>query len=295
MPEKSQTTKPQPSELDKDIERIKAKDLRKDAEAKIIRDKAIEAGCLKHTGQRFDVIKNPVPGLKDILSCPECRKEEEQRQEAERLRIIEARRRYEEIEAERAFENRTEAADIPSMFKNCALNTYRAESDGQKKALEIVSAFISKPLTEAGPGLLMRGNNGNGKTHLATAAMNDALKKGHTALYTRCWHIFNEINDARNDPARSLMAQVKVYTDPDILVIDELGVQSETPFELKALTDIFDTRYAALKPTIICGNADKAAVDKLLGLRILDRYAGGGQDIRFNWDSYRRKEGKNEG
>lgn len=290
MPEpKSQTTTQKPSKLEGQVKNMKAEDARKDAKAKIITNKAIEAGCLIHEGQRFDVIKNPIPGLKDILSCPKCRGEEEQRIEAEKLRKIEARRIYKEVEAGKQLEVRIEAADIPPMFKDCALETYRAENDGQKKALKLVSSFISKPLTEAGPGLLMRGNNGNGKTHLATASMHDALKKGYTALYTRCWHIFNEINDARNDPARSLMEQVKVYTDPDILVIDELGVQSETAFELKALTDIFDTRYAALKPTIICGNADKVAVDKLLGPRILDRYAGGGQDILFKWDSYRRK------
>jgi DNA replication protein DnaC len=280
---------PQPSNLDKTVAKMQAEDAKKNAEGKVIRDKAIEKGCLIHKGQRFDVIKNPIPGGKDMLSCSLCRKDEskvfEQEKKDEKVRT-EARKAR---RAEESLKSRIIAAEIPPMFKDCTLDTYWAENDGQKKALQIVSAFLSKPLTEAGPGLLMRGNNGNGKTHLATASMNDALKKGYTPLYTRCWHIFNEINDARNDPARSLMKQVKVYTDPDILVIDELGVQSETAFELKALTDIFDTRYAALKPTIICGNADKAAVDKLLGPRILDRYAGGGQDIRFNWDSHRRK------
>lgn len=282
MPEpKSPITKRKPSNLDKEVERMKKR------EGGVMKVSGTPLVCKIHNVE-FDMIPGRISGVR-LKSCPLCRKEREEelkQQETDRIvrqKVEQKKRTLAELML------RIDAADIPPMFKDCALDTYHAENDGQKKALQIVSAFISKPLTEAGPGLLMRGNNGNGKTHLATSCMNDALKKGYTALYTRCWHIFNEINDARNDPARSVMTQIKAYTDPDILVIDELGVQSETAFELKALTDIFDTRYAALKPTIICGNADKEAVDKLLGPRILDRYAGGGHDIRFNWGSHRRK------
>lgn len=286
------STTPKPSDLDKTVEKMRAEDKVKAVEAKIIRDKAVEKGCLIHTGQRFDVIKNPVPGGKDILSCPQCRKdveEEDKKAEAERKRqvVVGIKRREKEDLA-----RRIESAKIPAMYKDCTLEDYEIVNDGQKNALARVYQFVSVPLDKAGPGLLLRGTNGTGKTHLAIATMNNVLERGYSALYAKGMRIFNNVNDARNDPARTVEGEIEKYTSPDFLVIEELGVQSGTPFELNCITDIFDTRHAELRPTFILGNTDKEAVDKLLGLRILDRYAQGGGDILFNWDSYRRKGGK---
>ena len=288
MPEKIPTIQKPPSKTTLDIQvgKIKAKE---EAEERI-REKAlkeaIKKGCLIHKGQELEALR--MPHGKAFLSCPICRKE---RQEAfDKAAVEEARIRAEarKRQAEVRLAKNIEAAEIPPTFKDCSLDNYKVENDGQAAALKKIRVFLEGSLK--GPGLLLRGNNGNGKTHLMTATMNEVLKNGHTALYIKSLHIFWAIRDADK-----ILPIIKRFTDPDLLVIDEFGkgVQHGTDFERIVLNDIFDCRYAAGKPTFIAGNATVEAVEKYLGPRILDRYAQGGTDIVFTWDSYRRKEGKN--
>lgn len=272
-------------ELDIKIKERRSKDEANKALKIKARDEAIERGCLVHEGQKLEVLELPQTG-QAFLSCPLCRKERQEAFDKEETIKKEREKAAREHRAKIELEKRIEAAKIPPIFKDCSLDNYKVENDGQAAALKKMRAFLEGPLK--GPGLLLRGNNGNGKTHLMTAAMNEVLNNGHTALYIKSLHIFWAIRDADK-----ILPVVERFTEPDLLVMDEFGkgVQHGTDFELIVLNDIFDCRYAAGKPTFIAGNATVEAVEKYLGPRILDRYAHGGTDIVFTWDSYRRKEG----
>lgn len=74
----------------------------------------------------------------------------------------------------------------------------------------------------------------------------------------------------------------------DLLIIDEVGVQTGTDAESKALFDVFNERYQNLKPTVLISNLDAAGFVQAVGRRIADRVKeDGGEILSFDWESHR--------
>ena len=74
----------------------------------------------------------------------------------------------------------------------------------------------------------------------------------------------------------------------DLLIIDEVGVQTGTDAESKALFDVFNERYQNLKPTVLISNLDAEGFVQAVGRRIADRVKeDGGEILSFDWESHR--------
>ena len=71
-------------------------------------------------------------------------------------------------------------------------------------------------------------------------------------------------------------------------MIDEVGVQSGTEAESRALFDVFNERYQNCKPTILLSNLCPTDFAAAVGDRIADRIKeDGGEVLLFNWESRR--------
>ena len=74
----------------------------------------------------------------------------------------------------------------------------------------------------------------------------------------------------------------------DLLIIDEVGVQSGTEAESRALFDVFNERYQNMKPTILISNLSPEGFKAAVGDRIADRVKeDGGEVLIFDWESSR--------
>jgi hypothetical protein len=83
---------------------------------------------------------------------------------------------------------------------------------------------------------------------------------------------------------------VKWFVEPDLLVLDEIGVQYGTETEQKILFRIIDLRYEEMKPTILISNLAIPAFTEFVGERVVDRMReNGGMLFAFDWESYRSK------
>ena len=79
------------------------------------------------------------------------------------------------------------------------------------------------------------------------------------------------------------------FIRPDLLILDEVGVQFGSETEKMILFEIINGRYEQLKPTIVISNLADALTD-YLGERVVDRLReGGGRMLIFDWPSYRRQ------
>lgn len=82
---------------------------------------------------------------------------------------------------------------------------------------------------------------------------------------------------------------MRTYIAPNLLVIDEIGVQFGSEAEKIILFEIINERYEAMKPTILISNLSQQELGAYVGERIVDRMReGGGAMIAFDWESYRR-------
>ncbi len=193
-------------------------------------------------------------------------------------------------QAERAM-NALIAAGITPRFAGCTFDSYRADTGEQRKALADCRSYADRfgENYRVGRSLILTGNVGTGKTHLASAIVRTVVADGASALIIPAGDIIAI--------ARASMVPGSGYTDRDVvlhlgglnlLVIDEVGCQRGTEYELGLLHSIIDRRYQAVLPTVLISNLDPAGLTKFIGERAVDRLRqNGGKAVGFTWSSMR--------
>lgn len=91
--------------------------------------------------------------------------------------------------------------------------------------------------------ILIEGPAGVGKTFLACALANAALRRGFTARYYRLARLFTDLAIARADGSYPRLAAQLARTH--VLVLDDWGIAPMTAPEARELLDIIDERYQA--------------------------------------------------
>ncbi len=119
--------------------------------------------------------------------------------------------------------------------------------------------------------LVFSGPSGSGKTHLAAAIVNERTDEGHPALYLTAPDLLDRIRrsfgaDAEL-PYSEFFDQVK---NAPLLVLDDLGVQSGTPFAKEKLDQLLTSRFNAELPTVIVAAVSLEQLDDRLRTRLTD-------------------------
>lgn len=247
------------------------------------------AECVKHGA--FEQKVTLAFGKEFASHCPECTRLAKEEQAAA-------------DEAKRAYERRVRTAEklgealIPKRFAKRTLENYAAETEGQKRALSFCRHYVKTfdAIRETGRCMVLIGKPGTGKTHLGAAIANELLHKtSRTAVYRTVGSILQAIRSTYDRNSERNEADIlSSLIEPDLLVLDEVGVGKEQPsdFELTTLFSIINGRYEQELPTIVISNLDAAELPKAMGERCVDRLREGNLIVvPFNWDSHRAKEG----
>jgi DNA replication protein DnaC len=183
-------------------------------------------------------------------------------------------------------------AAIPPRFTGRTLENYQPTCDEAKKALEVAKCYANEfeGVLANGRNLMFVGSVGSGKTHLATGIANQVMTQGYSALFASVISAVRKVKETyRRDAEQSEANAIKSLIDPDLLILDEVGVQFGTDAEKIILFEIINGRYEHMKPTILISNLGLDGLGEYLGDRVIDRLReGGGKAVIFNWPSYRR-------
>ena len=138
---------------------------------------------------------------------------------------------------------------------------------------------------ERGTNLLLVGTTGTGKTHLACAIARYLHSAGHAVSYRNISEISRRIRasyNRRDGPDEATM--LAGFAALDLLILDEIGVQSGSDHELMILTEIINARSAEKRPTLCVSNLPPAELRNVLGERILSRLnASGSLVLVMDW------------
>ena len=119
--------------------------------------------------------------------------------------------------------------------------------------------------------LLLTGTFGCGKTHLAAAIANARLNSGQSALFLLVPDLLDHLRAAYNPNNETsyddLFDQVR---NTPLLILDDLGTQSSTPWAQEKLFQLLNHRYNAQLSTVITTNQNLDELEPRLRSRLMD-------------------------
>ena len=145
-------------------------------------------------------------------------------------------------------------------FENFEVNS------NNKKVYQCLKNYSEKLVNEVErKGLILVGNNGVGKTHLACSIANELIKNGIPIIYGTLINLLAELKntyDVYNNISE--MKIIKLYEKVDLLIIDDLGKEKPSEWGLEKLFTIINSRYENNLPVIITTNYDQnSLIDRL--------------------------------
>lgn len=165
---------------------------------------------------------------------------------------------------------------IPTLNKTLVLELARCE-------------FLSRR-----ENVLLLGNSGTGKTHIALALGLAACQRGHRVRFTTAAALVHELMEARDE--KRLLRFQKQMASFELLIVDELGFVPLSKTGAELLFEVFSQRYER-NSTLVTSNLPFQEWTEVMGSErltgaLLDRLTHHVHILEMNGDSYRLKQSK---
>lgn len=159
-----------------------------------------------------------------------------------------------------------ERARLPKRYLHCNFESFDtdldysgAEAAAWNRSLEqaklIVQGFARDFPVGAEHGLLLMGTCGVGKTHLAVAALEEIILRGHSGLFYDYRELLKQIQDSYNPESNSTeMSVLEPVLKTEVLLLDDLGSSKPSLWALETVGHILNTRYNEHRVTLLTTN-----------------------------------------
>ena len=146
---------------------------------------------------------------------------------------------------------------IGRKFQNLNFENFNSNTEN-KIAIAIAKDYVNKNITGANTnGLIIMGESGVGKTHLAASIANKLIENDKIVLMGRLTTLLDMIKETFKDNTKSENELIELYSNVDMIIIDDLGTEKISNWALEKLYTIIENRNENRLPIIITTRFDK--------------------------------------
>lgn len=149
-----------------------------------------------------------------------------------------------------AIERRFRLSRLHTQISIDQFNFQHHKSRSQQRSK--ILAWLDLDFIVQGANLILVGNPGTGKTFLAKILGWRACQAKHRVLFTTAMDMLNQLTAAQAD--HSLARRLRAFTDPDFLLVDELGYLALDQQTSNLFFQVISGRHSRQKSTLITTN-----------------------------------------
>lgn len=152
-------------------------------------------------------------------------------------------------------------------FDSRRVNLTAEQRENLAAALDLARNFARHPQG----WLVLQGANGCGKTHLAAAIGNYQLKHGRPAFFVSVADLLDHLRSTFSPDSQVTYDELfeRVRNAP-LLILDDLGEHSATPWAREKLYQIINHRYNACLPTVVTTGIPLEEMETRISSRMVD-------------------------
>jgi len=166
-----------------------------------------------------------------------------------------------ECRIERRAARMLERARIPRRYEHCSLDNFECGFRGADKSLKSARLTMQRfvdgyPVETEGKGLLLTGDIGVGKTHVAVGLLKELIsRRGVTGLFYDYRELLKEVQNSYNkEVSATELSILRPVFEAEVLVLDELGAAKPSEWVWDTVAQILNWRYNERRTTIITTN-----------------------------------------
>ena len=152
-------------------------------------------------------------------------------------------------------------SQIPLLYQNASFDNFSVPNDNPVARRELttvllaIKQFVRDFPNEKRPGLLLIGETGCGKTHLAVAALREIIAKGFEGLFCNYQTLLADIKSGY-DPSSNTSSREAYRTalDAGVLLLDDLGAHRTTDWVEDTINSIITYRCDSRLPLLATTN-----------------------------------------
>lgn len=178
----------------------------------------------------------------------------------------------EKVEQDKIYDFFTSNSLINEGIKDATFINYVPTHPSQKKAVVVCGKYIAAFRKDDAKSILLTGETGVGKTHLALSTLKEILREGYTGLFVSLPTLLTKIKntyDKNNTSGVSVDKILNLIREVDLLVLDDLGAEAGTNHDIQKVFEILDSRQG--KSNIYTTNLSKSDFEETFGKRNFSR------------------------
>jgi DNA replication protein DnaC len=153
-------------------------------------------------------------------------------------------------------------------FRDKTFETFSPDIPGVRRAYLRALEYAKRPQG----WLVLFGNYGAGKTHLAAAIANVALRRQTRVLFTIVPDLLDHLRSTFGPSSEvEYDDRFEMIREVPLLILDDLGTENTTPWAREKLFQIINYRYNDALPTVITSNRKPEDIDPRIFSRMSDR------------------------